>query len=79
MKEKKEPEFEEALERLEAIITAMESDETPLTELVTKFEEGNKLLRLCEQKLKHAELKIERLKREKETPVYEDFHPEKEH
>jgi len=53
--------FEDALERLEAILESMESGGTPLADLVAKFEEGSKLLTNCQQKLKEAELKIEQL------------------
>ena len=75
MTEKKEdgPEFEEALEKLETIIESMESGEIPLTELVERFEQGNKLLDLCQKKLKDAELKIERLNKQKNPPELEEF------
>jgi exodeoxyribonuclease VII small subunit len=58
---KEEPTFEQSLERLEALIEAMEDGETPLADLVSKFEEGSKLLRQCQSQLKEAELKIEQL------------------
>lgn len=57
--------FEQALEQLEAIVDSMESGETPLAELLVKFEEGTKLLKLCETRLKDAEMKIELLKNQK--------------
>jgi exodeoxyribonuclease VII small subunit len=57
--------FEQALEQLEAIVDSMESGETPLAELLVKFEEGTKLLKLCEARLKDAEMKIELLKKQK--------------
>ena len=53
--------FEAALERLESLIQSMESGDTPLADLVAKFEEGSKLLKQCQSKLKDAELKIEQL------------------
>jgi len=53
--------FEAALDELEAIIEAMEEGETPLADLVAKFEEGTKLLKHCQSKLNEAELKIEKL------------------
>ena len=68
------PAFEDAMQRLEAIVEAMESGETPLAELLAKFEEGSKLLALCEQRLQAAELKIEQLKRTKDgSPLFEAF------
>jgi len=56
-----EPTFEESVERLEALIEAMENGDTPLADLVAKFEEGSKLLKRCQAQLKEAELKIEKL------------------
>jgi exodeoxyribonuclease VII small subunit len=53
--------FEDALERLETILESMESGDTPLADLVSKFEEGSNLLKVCQEKLKEAELKIETL------------------
>jgi len=60
-KETKEPDFEQALSRLENIIESMESGEIPLADLVAKFEEGSKLLKTCQGKLKNAEIKIKKL------------------
>jgi exodeoxyribonuclease VII small subunit len=60
------PSFEDAMQRLEAIVEAMESGETPLADLLAKFEEGSKLLAICEQRLQAAELRIEQLKRAKD-------------
>lgn len=66
--------FETALGKLEAIVEAMESGEVPLAELLAKFEEGSKLLKVCESRLKEAELKIEQLKQQKDgNPVFEKF------
>lgn len=56
-----EPSFEESVERLETLIEAMENGDTPLAELVAKFEEGSKLLKNCQAQLQEAELKIEKL------------------
>ncbi len=53
--------FEEALEHLETILESMESGETPLDELIAKFEEGSTILKTCQKKLQEAELKIEKL------------------
>jgi exodeoxyribonuclease VII small subunit len=33
----------------------------PLQDLITKFEEGSQLLKVCQGKLREAELKIEKL------------------
>jgi exodeoxyribonuclease VII, small subunit len=58
---KKEMTYEEAVDRLESLIDAMESGEIPLADLVAKFEEGSKLLKHCQSQLKEAEMKIEKL------------------
>ena len=58
---KEEPTFEKSVERLEGLIQAMENGNTPLADLVAKFDEGSKLLNHCQAQLKEAELKIEQL------------------
>ncbi len=66
--------FEAALGQLEAIVESMESGEVPLAELLAKFEQGTKLLKVCESRLKEAELKIEQLKKQKDGSVaFEKF------
>lgn len=67
------PSFESALTQLETIVEAMESGDVPLAELLAKFEEGNKLLKVCESRLKDAELKIELLKKQKEGVTFAKF------
>lgn len=54
--------FEAALDRLEALVAAMEAGELPLAELVAKYEQGSQLVRICEARLKAAEMKIEKLR-----------------
>ncbi len=69
--------FETALSKLEAIVESMELGEVPLADLLAKFEEGNKLLKHCEARLKEAELKIEQLKKERDTVVFTKFETER--
>jgi exodeoxyribonuclease VII small subunit len=70
--------FETALAKLETIVESMETGEVPLADLLAKFEEGNKLLRHCEGRLKEAELKIEQLKKERDGVVFTKFETERE-
>lgn len=71
--------FETALEKLEAIVESMESGDVPLADLLARFEEGTRLLKVCETRLKDAELKIEQLKRQKDGSVtFEKFDTERE-
>lgn len=58
----KELTFEASLEKLEKLVASMESGDIPLADLVEKFEEGSKLVKVCEERLKQAELKIEKLR-----------------
>ncbi len=69
--------FEAALTKLEAIVESMESGQVPLAELLDKFEEGSKLLRVCEVRLKDAEMKIEQLKKQKDGSVLVPFDAER--
>lgn len=57
--------FETALAKLEGIVDSMESGEVPLADLLARYEEGTRLLKVCEGRLKEAELKIEQLKKAK--------------
>ena len=59
----KTPPFEEALKKLEGIVEAMESDDLPLEMLLSKYEEGAKLVKICQGKLAEAELKIQQLEK----------------
>ncbi|MBK8478358.1 MAG: exodeoxyribonuclease VII small subunit [Opitutaceae bacterium] len=69
--------FEDALTRLEAIVDSMEQGQVPLAELLTRYEEGTKLLKVCEARLKDAELKIDQLKKVRDTAALEPFAPER--
>jgi len=55
--------FEEALKKLETIVTAMEAEDLPLETLLAKYEEGTRLAKLCQEKLAEAELKIQQLEK----------------
>ena len=69
--------FEEALAQLEQIVDSMESGDVPLAELLAKFEDGNKLLKVCEARLKDAEMKIEQLKKQNDGIALTPFAPAK--
>jgi exodeoxyribonuclease VII small subunit len=55
--------FEEALKKLETIVTAMEAEDLPLETLLAKYEEGTRLAKTCQEKLAEAELKIQQLEK----------------
>ena len=53
--------FEDAAEKLETIVEAMESEELPLEKLLVQYEEGTKLVKVWESKLQAAEKRITQL------------------
>ena len=55
--------FETAVEKLESIVEAMESEELPMEKLLVQYEEGTKLVKLCESKLQAAEKRITQLEK----------------
>jgi len=55
--------FEEALKKLEGIVEAMESDDSPLETLLARYEEGARLVKICQEKLAEAEVKIQLLEK----------------
>ncbi len=55
--------FEEALQNLEQVVEKMEADELPLETLLAKYEEGLKLVKICQDKLAEAEVKIQQLEK----------------
>lgn len=56
--------FEAALKRLEDVVGDLESGRLSLEESLARFEEGMRLSKLCQQKLKGVELRIEKLVQE---------------
>ena len=51
--------FEQAMDRLEEIVSSMESDRMPLDEMVGSYEEGMSLLHVCRQRIETARQRIE--------------------
>ncbi|MCI9642944.1 MAG: exodeoxyribonuclease VII small subunit [Eubacterium sp.] len=54
----KEITYEEAVKRLEEIVTLLEKNEATLDESMKLFEEGTKLAAICNKKLNDAKQKI---------------------
>jgi exodeoxyribonuclease VII small subunit len=55
--------FEEALKKLEDAVEAMETGDLPLEALLARYEEGTRLVKICQEKLAEAELKIQQLEK----------------
>lgn len=57
------PPFEEALKSLERVVEVMEADDLPLETLLAKYEEGIKLVKVCQETLAEADVKIQELEK----------------
>jgi exodeoxyribonuclease VII small subunit len=58
------PSFEDALQRLDDIVADMEGDRLALDDLLSRYEEGTRLVRICMERLSAAERRIETITRE---------------
>lgn len=71
-----EPTFESALERLEQIVEEMEGDRLALEDLLVRYEEGTRLVKVCQHRLDSAEKRIELITRDASNEVHlEAFDP----
>jgi exodeoxyribonuclease VII small subunit len=61
--------FEAAMERLDKIVEQMESSKLPLEELLVRYEEGIRLVAVCNEQLAEAENRIETLNRNASNTV----------
>ena len=52
------------MDRLEEIVEQMESGKMMLEELIVRYEEGMKLVKVCQDRLAHAEQKIQIITRD---------------
>ncbi len=69
--------FEQAMARLEELVTLLERGEAPLEDSLALFEEGTRLMKQCSALLDKAEQKITKLTMDKNgMPVEEPFEVE---
>lgn len=74
MAKAKTPSFEEAISRLEEIVKSLENGTAQLDKSLSLYEEGIRLVRLCNSKLDQAELKISVLQKGEDGSLTEkDF------
>lgn len=66
MARKGEKKFEQSLEELENVVEQLESGELSLEDSLAAFENGVRLVKLCNQKLSEVEKKIALLVKDKE-------------
>lgn len=53
--------YREALEELETILRALETDSVDVDDLTARVERSAELIRLCRHKLRHAEASLDRV------------------
>ena len=70
--------FEDALARLEGIVQKLESGDSPLDQAIDLYAEGEALRRQCEDRLKAAQARIEKvtLDRERQATGVEPLDPD---
>jgi exodeoxyribonuclease VII small subunit len=61
-----EVKFEDALKKLEGIVDRLESGDLSLDDSLAQYEDGIKLVRLCQKKLEQARKRIEILVKTKD-------------
>lgn len=54
-----EPSFEDAMQRLDEIVAGMEDSQLSLEEMISSYEEGARLLKLCRQRIDGARRRVE--------------------
>jgi exodeoxyribonuclease VII small subunit len=78
MKNEEQKSFEASLEGLEEIVQQLEGGDLPLEKSLELFEQGIKLSRQCQERLSHAERRIEVLLRDNQgRPVVSAFEDSK--
>ena len=73
MIKEKDNNFEANLKKLELIVDKMESGDIGLEESVKLYEEGMKIKKICDKKLKDIEMQIKKIKIEDNKVVKENF------
>ena len=73
MKQNKNISFESCLSKLEEIVTQLESGNVDLEKSVELYEQGIKLKKICEEKLKKVDLQIKKIKIENNKIIKEEF------
>lgn len=54
-----EPSFEDAMQRLDEIVAGMEDSQLSLEEMISSYEEGVRLLKLCRHRIDGARRRVE--------------------
>ena len=65
--------FEAAIEKLESILKKLESEDTPLDQMVELYEKANKLADICRSQLKEADKKMAKLVKNEDGQYSEEW------
>ena len=63
---KKKETYSQAMARLETIVRQVDSNELEVDELVEKIKEANDIIAFCSEKLKKADMEIEKMLADKQ-------------
>ena len=63
---KKKETYSQAMARLETIVLQVDSNELEVDELVEKIKEANEIIAFCSEKLKKADMEIEKMLADKQ-------------
>ncbi len=67
-----QPDFENALKELEAIVAQMEAGQLPLEQSLQAYQRGNELLQLCQKSLADIEQQVRLLNENNTLQTYKD-------
>ena len=73
MGKEKDNNFETNLKKLEMIVDKLESGDIGLEESVKLYEEGMKIKKICDKKLKDIEMQIKKIKIEDNKVIKDDL------
>ena len=64
--------FEEAIQKLESILKKLESEETPLDQMIDLYEKANTLTNICKAKLEAADKRMTELVKDQNNNFSEE-------
>ena len=73
MSKEKDNNFEANLKKLEVIVDKLESEDIGLEESVKLYEEGMRIKKICDKKLKDIEMQIKKIKIDDNKVIKEDL------
>lgn len=72
MESQSELSFEQGVKKLENILLKLESQDTPLEEMINLYEQANKLTEICRMKLDEADKRMTKLVKNNNNELVEE-------